>query len=101
MTHRKAPVPTIPLLTNPPAQADPPAPQAIPWYKSQRFIALCQTTALTALGWLLAALTSNDWQWRGVAIAIGSNILLVLKDWWSPNVVAPIAALNRNNVGAA
>jgi hypothetical protein len=69
------------------------------WYKSQRFIVLCQSTAVLILGWLSAALATNDWAWRPIAISVVGNVLVALKDWWSPNVVAPFAALNRNNVG--
>lgn len=86
--------------------AEPPVPVAIPespanpvaWYKSQRFIALCQSTALLILGWLTAALSTNDWAWRGVAIAVLGNIIIALKDWWNPSVVAPFAMMNKNNV---
>lgn len=69
----------------------------VAWYKSQRFIALCQSSVILALGWLSAALATNDWRWRTIAIALVGNILVGLKDWWNPNVVAPFAALNKNN----
>lgn len=75
-----------------------PAAPAIPWYQSQRFITLCQSTALWVLSWLVAALSSNDWAWRAVAIGVATNILIVMKDWWSPTIVAPFNALNQNNV---
>jgi hypothetical protein len=68
------------------------------WYRSQRFIVLCQSTAVLVLGWVSAALATNDWAWRPIAIAVVGNVLVALKDWWSPNVVAPFAVLNRNNV---
>ena len=72
-------------------------PSPVAWYKSQRFIALCQSTAVLLLGWLAAALGTNDWAWRGIAVAVLGNVIVALKDWWSPNVVAPFAVLNRNN----
>lgn len=77
-----------------------PSAGAIPWYQSQRFITLCQSTALWVLSWLVAALSSNDWAWRAVAIGVSTNILIALKDWWSPSIIAPFAALNQNNVPA-
>lgn len=67
------------------------------WYKTQRFIALCQSTAILVLGWLTAALSTNEWAWRGIAIAVLGNVLVALKDWWSPTVQAPFAVMNRNN----
>lgn len=85
--------------------AEPPVPVAIPespaypvaWYKSQRFIAMCQSTALLVLGWLTAALATNDWAWRPIAIAVLGNVVIALKDWWNPSVVAPFAMMNRSN----
>jgi len=72
----------------------------VAWYKSQRFIALCQSTVLFALGWLISALSTNDWtNWKAGVIAILGNVLIGLKDWWNPNIVAPFAALNKNNTG--
>lgn len=78
-----------------------PAEAAIPWYKSQRFVTLVQSTVLWVLSWLVAALSSNDWAWRAVAIGVATNVLIALKDWWSPNIIAPFAALNKNNAGLA
>lgn len=77
-----------------PAMVDP---TPVAWYKSQRFIALCQSTVLLVLGWLSTALATNEWAWRAIAIAVLGNVLIGLKDWWNPNVVAPFAALNKNN----
>lgn len=70
----------------------------VPWYRSQRFIALCQSTVVYALGWLIAALSSNDWSsWKALLIAILGNVLLTLRDWWSPAVIAPFALMNKSN----
>lgn len=71
---------------------NPPAP--VFWYKSQRFVALCQSTVLIGLGWLIQAISTNDWTWRPVSIAILGNILLQLKDWFSPGVIGPAAFMN-------
>lgn len=94
---------TKPLVQNPAPDPGPPAPPPVQgplvaWYHSQRFIALCQSTAIIILTWVSAALATNDWSWRTMAVAVIGNILLVLKDWWNPNIVAPFAALNENNV---
>jgi hypothetical protein len=69
----------------------------VTWYRSQRFIALCQSTVLLVLGWLGTALATNEWAWRAIALSILGNIVLQLKDWWSPAVVAPFAAMNKSN----
>lgn len=84
----------------PPGPQGPPGPTTapVPWYKSQRFIIMVQSTILLVLGWGGQALATNDWSWRPIAIAVVGNVLLMLKDWWSPTVIAPFAALNRSNV---
>jgi hypothetical protein len=89
----------MPVVTVPPDLGPAQATAAVKWYQSQRFIALCQSTALLVLGWLGAALASNDWAWRAIALSVTGNIVIVLKDWWNPNITAPFAALNKNNVG--
>jgi hypothetical protein len=71
--------------------------QPVHWYQSQRFIALCQSTAVYVLGWLAAALASNDWAWRAMAVGVLGNVIVALKDWWNPNIIAPFSVLNRNN----
>lgn len=72
----------------------------VPWYKSQRFIALAQSSTITILTWVGICLSANDWSsWRIAAATLIGNIALQLKDWWNPNVVAPIAMANRNNTG--
>lgn len=96
MPEPVAPV-TISALAKPPD----PAPYwsgPVAWYRSQRFIALLQSTILFVLGWLIAALSTGDWSWKAGAVAVLGNVLIALKDWWSPNVVAPFAVLNQNNV---
>jgi hypothetical protein len=70
---------------------------AVPWYRAQRFIALFQSCVLITLGWLIQALTTNDWRWRPVAIALAGNALIQLKDWFSPSVIAPFAVMNKSN----
>jgi hypothetical protein len=99
-TAAAPPTPQVPVPPAPaPVDLGPaPATAAIKWYQSQRFIALCQSTVLLILGWLIAALSSNDWAWRAISISVVGNIVIVLKDWWNPNITAPFAALNKNNV---
>ena len=78
-------------------------PQPIAWYKSQRFIILVQSNVLLILGWLLQVLSATpiEWMWRQIGVAIIGNVMLMLKDWWSPTVIAPFAVLNKKNVGGA
>jgi hypothetical protein len=71
---------------------------AIPWYKSQRAIALLQITIVLLLGWVLQGLTTRAWDLYSLGALVVSNVLVLLKDWWSPNIVAPLAAFNRRNV---
>ena len=71
--------------------------QPVHWYKSQRFIVLCQSSVLTILTWAGVAISTGDTAWRPTAATLLANIVLQLKDWWNPNVVAPFAALNKNN----
>jgi hypothetical protein len=71
----------------------------VPWYRSQRFTALWQSAAVLSLGWLMVALQTGTWDWRtGLLVPILGNVILVLRDWTSPTVQAPIPYLNRNNV---
>lgn len=98
-----APIPTVPAAPTVTTATTvtttvTPSDATVPWYKSQRFIALVQSTVLWVLGWLVAALSSNDWAWRAMAIGVGTNVLIVLKDWWNPAVQAPFAVMNKNNV---
>ena len=102
-------VPSAPAVVAPPAPpttttvatvttTTTPASPTVLWYQSQRFITLCQSSALLIITWLGVALATNDWAWRTIAISVLGNVALQLKDWWSPTIVAPFAALNRNNV---
>ena len=79
---------------------DPVATPPVHWYQSQRFTALWQSAALLGLGFLIYALQTNDWQaWKPMLILpLLSNLALVLRDWWKPDVIAPISALNKGNV---
>lgn len=95
-----APVPATTTTVATVTTTTTPAAPAIPWYQSQRFITLCQSTVLWVMSWLVAALSSNDWAWKAVAIGVATNILIALKDWWSPTIIAPFSALNKNNVAS-
>jgi len=74
-----------------------PQPQAVPWYKSQRLIALAQVSAILVLGWVLQGLTTHVWDPYQLGALVISNLVVILKDWWSPTIVAPIAMFNRSN----
>lgn len=82
-----------------PPAPPPPTNGAVHWYKSQRFIILMQSNALLILGWVIQVLSTTPtvWAWRGIVVAIATNVFLLLKDWWSPTVIAPFSALNKNN----
>ena len=71
--------------------------QPIHWLQSQRFIALCQSSAYLIVAWLIMALSSNTWDWKLLAVTVLGNVLLAINDWKNPNVQAPFAILNRNN----
>lgn len=74
---------------------------SVPWYKSQRFTALWQSALVLTVGWVMVALQTNAWDWKtGLLVPILGNVLLILKDWTSPSVTAPLAVLNRKNVDA-
>ena len=62
-----------------------------------------QSNVLLILGWLLQVLSATpiEWMWRQIGVAIIGNVMLMLKDWWSPTVIAPFAVLNKKNVGGA
>lgn len=83
------------MSTNPPS---PPASAAVPWFRSQGFTALWQQALIFGLGWLVVAVGTNVWDWRSLVVALLSNLIIVLKSWWSPTIVAPFAALNQKNV---
>src|ERR1019366_157923 len=56
-----------------------PASSTVLWYQSQRFVILCQSSALLVLAWLGTALATNDWAWRVIAISVLGNVALQLK----------------------
>lgn len=76
-------------------ELSPGPPPPVQWYRSQRFIALVQSSVLFVLGWLIQALSTDSWEWKPIAIALLGNIVLQLKDWWNPNVIGPAAFMNR------
>ena len=77
-----------------PIDPTPPAP-TVPWYQSQRFTALWHSVVLFALFWVGTCLTTGVWEWKSAIALLLSNIVLVLRDWWSDAIIAPIAALNK------
>ena len=71
----------------------------VKWYESRSFKALLQSSVLLTLGWVLAALGTNTWDWRtGLAVPLLSNVLVQLRDMWSPTVVGPLSFMNASNV---
>ena len=81
-------MPTDPLLP----------PSGIVWYRSQKFLGLCQASALMALMWVMAGLQSGSWDWKaGLAIPLLANVITVVRDMWSPTVAGPFAFQNTKN----
>ena len=69
------------------------------WYQSRSFKALVQSSVLLTLAWVGVALSTNVWDWRtGLAVPLISNIVIGLRDMWSPTVNGPFNAMNTNNV---
>ena len=69
----------------------------IPWYKSKGFTLLWQAAVLNAILWALASLQGGVWNFRDLGIAILSNASIIVKDWFSPTVVAPFNFMNKSN----
>jgi hypothetical protein len=70
----------------------------VPWYSSRAFTALWQTSALSALGWLTVAVSTDVWDWRtGLAVPLLSNVFVVFKDMWSSTVRGPFDFMNKGN----
>jgi hypothetical protein len=71
----------------------------VPWYRSRACTALLQTSVLSALGWLIVAVSTNVWDWRtGLAVPLLSNVFIVFKDMWSSTVRGPFDFMNKDNV---
>lgn len=69
---------------------------AMPWWRSHSFTALWQTSVLTVLFWLTVAFSTNTWHWRqGLVVPLLSNIFILCKSWWSPNIAGPMNFMNR------
>ncbi|MFA6031114.1 MAG: hypothetical protein WC969_14760 [Elusimicrobiota bacterium] len=76
-----------------PASAPP-----VQWYRSQKFKAYVGSWLTLDIGWLGQCLSSNTWEWKALAISSLLIAGLVVKDWMQADVIAPLGAMNRNNV---
>ncbi len=71
----------------------------IPWYQSHTFTALWQTTVLTSLIWLGAAVATNVWDWRnGLIVPLISNVIVLFKSMFDPTVAGIFKFQNARNV---
>ena len=84
--------------TTPPVTPPTTPPSTVPWYESNEFKALIWQASIFVLSWLAIALSTNVWDWRTMFAGLISNVIVVLKGWFSPTIVAPFAALNKGNV---
>jgi hypothetical protein len=76
-----------------------PAPERpVQWYRSQKFKAYVGSWLTLVFGWLMQCLSSNTWEWKALAITTLGMCGLVVKDWMQADVIAPVGAMNRNNV---
>lgn len=70
------------------------------WYKTHAFTALWQASVILILAWLLVGLNTNLWDWKtGLLVPLISNLIVCLKEMWSPSVAGPFAFMNRSNPG--
>jgi hypothetical protein len=102
-----AATPTAPTVTTETATTTTttitPSSAAVPWMASLKFRAYVGGWLTLVIGWLVENLATaqfhaGKWTW----IALGTSTLLtvraVVADWMNPAVVAPFAAMNKDNV---
>ena len=73
-------------------------PIPVKWYNSQRFKAYTLSLGMLVIGWLSQALIAGVWDAKALAVSALGIVALVLRDWASPAVEAPISAFNENNL---
>ena len=69
------------------------------WYKTQQFKAYVYCFACLWAGYFSAGFINGHWGWWHPYA--GSSVLFflgILKDWASPEVVSPLAIMNRSNI---
>ena len=69
----------------------------IPWHESQKLRAYAGAELAAIVGWAMASLSNNVWDWKQLAISTLCVVLLIVNDWRGSDIVAPFAAMNRNN----
>lgn len=80
-----------------------PAEGVVPWYNSLKFRAYLGGWLTLVIGWLVENLTTHQfaagaWTWIAISVSTLLTIRSIVSDWASPNVSAPFAILNKNNV---
>ena len=82
-----------------PDPVPPVGPVPVKWYESQKFTALWHQWVIMAAIWLTYSLETNTYNWRtGLLIPLISSFVTLFNDWRAPSVIAPIGAMNANNV---
>ena len=84
--------PVGPVLVPAPEEPAPilPPPPTVPWYTSQRLVAVGQFTLVNVILWLAQSLNYGTWEWRkSLASPILAAIAVMLMDWWHPTIIAP------------
>lgn len=80
-----------------------PSQTAVRWYDSMKFRAYAGSWFTLVIGWAIENITTHQWDfgtYTWIALTVSTLLLVksVVADWMSPTVVAPFAAMNKNNV---
>ena len=98
------PTPLGDEVASAPAPSDTTTPTQGPvaWVASRAFRAYFGSWLLMLTGWLTENLSTHafafkTWTWISFTVSTLAICAAVVRDWMSPTVVAPFAALNKNN----
>jgi hypothetical protein len=80
-----------------------PAATAVPWMQSLKFRAYLGGWLTLVIGWAVENLTTHQfgvsgWTWIALAVSTLLTIRSIVGDWMNPNVTAPFAVLNKDNI---
>lgn len=100
----------VPLQMNPEPTGTPspvivpaqPASYAVPWSDSIKFKSYVSAEVLLVIGWFIENLSTHQgrgpWTWIAVTVSSLTLAAAAVRDWASPAIIAPFAALNTNNL---
>lgn len=71
------------------------------WLDSNTVRSLAGAELLLVLQWLTVALATDRWDWRALALGTIAILVPLVKRLADPDVVAPVAVLNRGNATPA